>query len=287
MAVTKYTYAKIVDPARLELELKASPDILVGLSYIHVIGSSSDVYMKAALPGPEETALDALVAAHVPTPLPDAPRVVKLDGESGPSGESRVWVQPNREHFFMCDRDFLMKTAVIGAGSFQDLRVNVDDMTETEWGEMSQVGVYKLDGGGGYTPCVDQADATANARLSVWDYLPKMQDGSGDVIPLDFRGGRLFVDPNLTFFTLSDYRLYAIMAPNIPAAYGGRTPFFDGYLARADGGIVDSVNPTAVSISVDQSTEAVRLRLFIYYPAGVTVTTHVLQLVTYRPIGSW
>jgi hypothetical protein len=187
----------------------------------------------------------------------------------------------------MCDRDFLMKTAIMGTGSFEDLRVNPATMEETPWGEMSQVGIYKDDGQGGYEPCVDQLDATANASLSVWDYLPKMQDGSDAIIPLDFRGGRLFVDPNLTFFTLSDYRLYAIMAPGLPAAIGGNIPFFDGYLARADGGIVDSVNPTAVSINIDQSTEAVRLRLFIYYPAGVTVTTHVLQLVTYRPLGSW
>lgn len=286
MPSTKYSYVDTVDTARLEQEIHDNTTIVIGLDYIHVPSPGNvDVWMKDVLPAPQETELDALVAAHVPDPLPEAPREVTLAGDKGPSGESRIWTQPNRKNFYRCDRDFLMKTAVLGTDSFEDLKVNPQTYAESNWAEMIQVGCYKSNGGGGFTPCVDQADADTNAILSVWDYQP-IHKTTLQVIPLDFLGGRLFVDPSLTYANVEDYRLYAVMAPNIPAANGGQIPFFDGYLARAAGDIIDSVNPVAVSLDTDVSTEVVRLRMIIHYPAGQQ-HKHILQLVTYRPAGSW
>lgn len=73
MAVTLYSYNKLCDPGRLSKEIKESPSILIGEDHIETISSpaTTKVYMKDALPGEQETALDALVDAHVNTPLPE------------------------------------------------------------------------------------------------------------------------------------------------------------------------------------------------------------------------
>ncbi len=75
----KYTYTKEAVLGRLEQEILASSVIVHALDYITSLGNTVDIYFKAELSSEEETELDAIVAAHVPTPLPDDHTLVLLD----------------------------------------------------------------------------------------------------------------------------------------------------------------------------------------------------------------
>lgn len=79
MASYKYSYTKEVVLGRLELEIQASADITKALDYMTALGTAVDIYFKAELSEAEDTALDAIVAAHVPTPLPEQATLVTLD----------------------------------------------------------------------------------------------------------------------------------------------------------------------------------------------------------------
>ncbi len=61
------------------MEIRASSVITIALDYMTSLGTTVDIYFKAALSNDEKTALDAIVNAHVPTPLPDQASLVKLD----------------------------------------------------------------------------------------------------------------------------------------------------------------------------------------------------------------
>jgi hypothetical protein len=289
MPSTKYTYSETVDTARLEKEIHDSGDILIGLDYIHASSTQVHVWMKDVLPAPQETALSALVSAHVPTPLPDTPHQVQLFGATGPEGVSRVYNPPNRDDFYMCDRDIRLCTAKMN-DSFEDLRIDPLTNMEEPWGEVSLVGCYKEDGQGDFVLVADDIEARAIGRLTVWDYQAK-DPITQDPIPVDFRGGRLYVDETLhapSGWDIWHHRIYAVVAPSIPGASGGSIPFFDGYLARSENGVMQSVNPTSVSLDPVAAAGNVNtvLRIYIHYPPGVE-QSHILQLVTYRPLGSW
>jgi hypothetical protein len=78
MASVKYTYTKEADLGRLTQEIQTS-SITIVLDYINSEGTILDIYFKAALSEAEETVLDAIIAAHVPTPLPEQATLVTLD----------------------------------------------------------------------------------------------------------------------------------------------------------------------------------------------------------------
>ena len=78
MAATKYTYSvqndfpnHRVNPSILTDEIKASSIVTV-LDCISVSGDDCDIWFADALSSPEETALDAVVAAHNGAPYPEA-----------------------------------------------------------------------------------------------------------------------------------------------------------------------------------------------------------------------
>lgn len=82
----KYTYTKAVVLGRLEQEIRASTTIVHDLDYIASLGTTVDIYFKAELTSPEVTALDAIVAAHVPTPLPEEIQTVEIEGAKSSLG---------------------------------------------------------------------------------------------------------------------------------------------------------------------------------------------------------
>ena len=72
MATHTYTYGNTdINIPRLTQEIQSSDDITIALGHINIEAGQLAIYMKAELSDPEETALDALVSAHVNTPLAD------------------------------------------------------------------------------------------------------------------------------------------------------------------------------------------------------------------------
>lgn len=81
MAIELYAYGKKTNGARLHLEITSASGITAALERIDVIGTASTkVYMKAILSAAEETELDAIIDAHVDTPLPNPTQAFDDDG---------------------------------------------------------------------------------------------------------------------------------------------------------------------------------------------------------------
>ena len=83
---------------------------------------------------------------------------------------------------------------------------------------------------------------------------------------------------------------YAVAMPEIPAALGGKIPFFDAYMDREP--ILESINDKAIGMSpispIDGSPlpGMTKLRFFIWYPQGKE-QEHTLQLMLFRQLGTW
>lgn len=274
------------DAGRLTDDIARST-IVTALDYIAInngLGNIS-IWFKAALSTGDKTTLDGVVAAHAGEPMPDVvtyvPDVATL--EKPEKEVQRIAMQPGRTGYYMCDRDIRISTAIVGSGSFQDLKVGVSDNKQSDWGEISLVGVYKVDGNGDYVSCADQMDADTNAVLTVYDFIARDQNNSDPAtnpIEYDFKGGALWSDVNLQG-DVWEHRMYAMMAPNIPASMGGSVRFFDGYLYPYQGKWQEAINSLALKIDPTVSVEAARIRFWIYYPAGVK-QNHVLRFITYR-----
>lgn len=70
MSVTSYPFTKAANVERLKLEIQSDAAITIALDHIEFTDPDQlTVFFKAALPTADETALNALVAAHVNTPL--------------------------------------------------------------------------------------------------------------------------------------------------------------------------------------------------------------------------
>lgn len=204
--------------------------------------------------------------------------------------------KPSSFGYVMCDRDFRVSTSIFNAAdSFEDLKINPVTLVEDDWGEMSFNGVYKSDGGGGYIPCTDQADADSNCVLSIWDYCAKLP-ADGSLIKYEMRDGLLYVDPGLptvSWDALTEedkwgHRAYAMIAPGIPGDLGGSIAVFDSYLGMSPNRTVAALSPQATVLDPSGPAGAAGclLRLYVFHPAGSKLS-HVLRLVTYRAPGTF
>ena len=301
MAETTYTYNLatdfpngVINTGKFDDEIRTSA-ITTALEGINVVGDVIDVVFKDSLSVDDKTILDndatgpsgGLIVAHDNTPYPDVSEVniANIATMDIPTNSAqRVAIQPGRTGFYMCDRDIRLNTAMM-TNSFEDLKINCSTNVEEDWGEFSLVGVYKDDGSGGRTGCADQADADSNALLSVYDYLANDQAETPTPLDIDLKGGCFWVDPALSG-DVWKHRMYAVLAPNIPATSGGRISFFDGYLEPYKEKWMDAINTIALSLNPTVSSEAARTRFWVFYPEGVK-QTHVLRLVTYRQAGTF
>lgn len=89
-----YIYTKIIDIARLKQEIEASAVITIALDTINALGSQVTISFKAVLPAADESELNNLVAAHVPTPLETKALTVDAFTVKDPSGIPQVHASP-------------------------------------------------------------------------------------------------------------------------------------------------------------------------------------------------
>jgi hypothetical protein len=174
--------------------------------------------------------------------------------------------------------------ATLGS-SCEDLFVDTADLKEKGWGELTQIGCYKLVAGD-YVECTDDADAVLNAELSVWEYTA-IDPGTHDLLKYEIRDGYLVVDSSLDAVNEKwDHRAYAIAAALIPAASGGSIRMFDGYLGPAPNGLIDAKSQQTSVMDPTVGPGASSLRLYVYYKKASTLC-HVMRLVTYRAPGTY
>ncbi len=80
MAITKYSYTKKVNVAKLQHEISIDATITTAIESISRKNNDVDIYMKAALATAEETALTSLVTAHDSTPIGTPTLLLDDDG---------------------------------------------------------------------------------------------------------------------------------------------------------------------------------------------------------------
>lgn len=245
-------------------------------------GGSITIKFKDALSAADKTTLDGdvagpaggLIAAHNNAATADDP-------QKDEDGVLLIKQQPQKVGLLMCDRDVKLNTCVLGAGAFEDKKVDVSTRLEVGWNEMVAVGVFKADG----TPVADQTDADLNGVLSVWDYRAVDQADGTTLIPYDIRGGSLRVDAGIPLSTEAfSHRIYAMAAPDLGQPNYVR--LFDGYVGLLAGETLEVFSPSAKHMNPNLAPGASVLRVYIYHPAGAK-RSHVLRLVTYRGAGTF
>ncbi len=225
-------------------------------------------------------------------PPPEAVRVA-VDGPRSTDGIAYATPKASGLGYVLNDRDTLIRTATVNpAVAVEDLRVNPADQSQTPWGEALLVGVYKpanpAEFNGAHVLVADQADADASATLSVVDYHAY---SGGQPVSYEISGGQLFVDLHRQGLggdaaTREKHRIYAVMAPAIPTSMGGQVALFDGYLAPYEQDWLPAQSVDALRVEYNATVPAASvLRVWIYYPAGLGVRTHVLRFKLFRRLG--
>lgn len=90
----KYTYSKLVEASRLELEIRNSA-IVTALDYITTLGDVVDVLFKAELSIADKAILDGIIESHVPTPIAQGPDKVIINN---PAPLEITATSPKNEH---------------------------------------------------------------------------------------------------------------------------------------------------------------------------------------------
>lgn len=212
MAVTKYSYNKLCDSARLSQEI-ASSAIVTAEDHIETSSApATHVFMKDALSSGDEATLDQLVADHVNTPLPENEvLIVSLDGPADTDGSQivRPKVTQTGWHF---EPRCLTWTTSTHKSMFNE------DIDGADIGDA----VIKFFSGSGEITQGELSDETFQALLdtdcirTIMDFYPTydMEVIAGSFCKLN--------DPANPAWA------WVTIAPDIPAMYGGSVPFLNG-----------------------------------------------------------
>jgi hypothetical protein len=306
MPETKYTYSVASDmpggainAGNLLAELSIS-SIVTALERIDLDGDVLDIIYKDALSAGDKTTLDGdatgpaggLLAAHDNSP--SAPRqVVHLDSPHT-NVDDLPYAIPKASGlgYVLNDRDVLIKTATFdNDDAVADYKVDPSNHSQNDWGEAKQLGTFKPsdpnDPDGPMVACADDQDALASGTLSLFEYQAMDVSVSGTPIPYEISGGSLYV--NLHGESLGadaaekeQHRIYAVGAPDIPEAAGGSLHLFDGYLLPWDQDWLPAQSTDAFRLDPTLSVHASKVRVWVYYPAGLGTRTHILRLKLYR-----
>lgn len=227
----KYTYTKEVVLGRLEQEIEASSVIVHALDYMTSLDTTVDIYFKAELSSEEVTELNAIVAAHVPTPLPAAATLVEINEPK--DDHDRIYVRQvatipefhytprsldfytakynslyNRSHFHDPNNTTTGGT-IDGSLDFGDGALKFYDATHTELTKGAEESDEDF-----------QTRLTANCTKTVLEFEPTFD--------YDIFGAKVqFKQPASLGETDRAY-FWFVAAPDIPAEYGGNVVFLGG-----------------------------------------------------------
>jgi hypothetical protein len=259
-----YSFEKLCDSGRLTQEIEDSA-IITALDYI-VTATGTDVYFKATLSGGDETILNALVAAHVNTPLPDSEvksvSVVQADAETGGLRLTPKFA-PDGWHQQYFETEF--ETSNSASDSIHEKNWENEDLG------YSSLKFYKVVNGA-EVECTDQTDIDSNCIRTDLLWMPPFDYSikSGWVAQKSVPANNMYV--------------WALGA-DLDAAYGGPQAIF------AEGGInltyvdartragLDGVSGTILHYNHPQLGDGAgtnRIRFVVRHSAGVK---HRIQAV--------
>lgn len=214
-----YTYTKVVVAQRLAEEIAASA-IVTALAYITVVGEETvNLYFKAELSSGDVTLLDGIVAAHVPTPIPDTAMLVSIDEPKDADGSALARFKVTKTGWHFEPRNIYWKTSTAGSMFSKKFDGNTPEGC-TDIGDTT-VKFYDASGTA-LTKGAEESDAdyqirlTANCTKTIMDWHP--------VHDMEIVGGAMKVVGNENKNAWG----WLIIAPDIPANYGGSVPFLQG-----------------------------------------------------------
>ena len=214
-----YTYTKVVVAQRLAEEIAASA-IVTALAYITVVGEETvNLYFKAELSSGDVTLLDGIVAAHVPTPIPDTAMLVSIDEPKDADGSALARVKVTKTGWHFEPRNIYWKTSTAGSMFSKKFDGNTPE-GGTDIGDVT-VKFYDATGTA-LTKGAEESDEdyqirlTANCTKTIMDWHP--------VHDMEIVGGAMKVVGNENKNAWG----WLIIAPDIPANYGGSVPFLQG-----------------------------------------------------------
>jgi len=217
-----YTYTKVVVAQRLADEISSSA-IATALDYVTVVGAETiNLYFKAALSEGDVTILDGIVAAHVPTPIPDTATIVTMEGPKDSDGALLQRIKLTRSGWHYEPR--LVSWFTNTAGSLHNRKPDGFSVNGgTDYGDA--VIKFYDNTGTALTKGAEESDVDFQTRL----------DGNCTCTIVDWQsthdmevlGGMLRLAEN------QEKNAYAwlVVAPDLPAQYGGNVPFMTGGLA--------------------------------------------------------
>lgn len=258
-----YTYEKQCAVDRLTVEIQQSA-IVTALSHMTGTATETRVVFKAALSSEDEDLLDAIVAAHVNTPLPNAPEPTDSDG----SRIVRVKVTKSGWHYE--PRSISWKCG--GRASLYNRDPALADLGDAVL-KFYDAGGVALTQGAEESDVDFQTRLTADCVKTLVDWWPQHD--------IDIIGGILFVKN----VTADRAVVHVVAAPDIPAILGGSVPFQNGGFDLSffhDAGTGQSsgqlnLNGRGVKTLVyDPVYASNKLRFSVNHPAGYAASLMIL-----------
>ncbi len=227
----KYTYTKEAVLARLKQEVEASTIIVHAIASMLSLGNTIDIYFKAELSLDEVAELDAIVAAHTPTPLPPDATLVTLDEIKDSSSRLCIRQVVTNPDFYYKPRSLDFYTS-----RYNSLynRKHASDPSNTTTGGAIE---GSLDHNDGLLQFFDatNTELVKGAEESAEDFQLRITASCTKTVLLfeptftyDIFGAKLqFIVPQSLGETDRAY-FWVVLAPDIPEAYGGNVVFMGG-----------------------------------------------------------
>lgn len=255
MAVTKYTYNKLCDSSRLSSEIQASA-IVIAEDHIETSSAGiTDVYMKDVLSQGDEGILDALITAHVNTPLEEnEAKPVYLDSPNDIDSAPIVRVKAASAGWTYHLRGIEFETSLLS--SVYDKDHLLQDLSHTTL-------TFKDVNGDTLTV---QGDLDTDCTQTILDFEP----------PWDYEiiGGTVKTQDEVT----TDTRIWVVGVPDIPAGSGGSKVMVNGvnlkFINARDGIEADGRASKFMTYNITYHTN--KLRLLVTHPAGQKLKIQLL-----------
>jgi hypothetical protein len=272
----KYSYTKEVVIARLELEIRASSSIVHDLDHLTSLGTTVDIYFKAELGTAEVTELDAIVAAHVPTPMPEQATLVTLDTPKDAEGRQYTrnviteptWhYSPRSFDFYTAKRNSLYNRTHYCGAADNDATIDASpDMGDAALKFYDATNTLLVQG-------AEESDAdfqirlTANCYKTVLEFEPTFN--------YDIMGAKL------QFRNTPADRAYFwfVAAPDVPAAYGGNVVFMGGGMNISffpDRGYFECDGKSVSRVTYDGTYHSGKVALITKHNVGVQIGVQLI-----------
>lgn len=283
MASTKYTYSIANDTAegavnedRLRVTIQETASITIVLDFIGTEGDVLDIWFKSALSEGEITVLNGIVAAHVPTPLPEPVMQVTLDEPKDAEGRQLTrpvvtepaWhYSPRSFDFYTSKHKSLYNRAHYCGASDNDATIDASpdlgDATVKFYDATNTLLVQGAEESDGDF----QIRLTANCYKSVLEFEPTFN--------YDVLGAKLqFRNPpsDRAYF-------WFVAAPDVPAAYGGNVVFMGGGMNISffsDKGYFECDGKSVSRVTYDGTYHSGKVALITKHGVGVQIGVQLI-----------